>query len=313
MARGPGGIEITVLEEDGLTYSRGVLVLKHAQALYGLDEKVVNRTGVDAEALPLPDGFRTFSDLPGIGAKTVLFVGTRAIREFSYPDIRKFAYKALCSVASAEPQASEIALTLHGVGYGLDEVECFEAEVGGILDAIASEDIPRGLETVTFLEVNHGRAKRMRDALPSLLDPKTADPAAGASNGASKRAHAFVAMPFDKAFSDLFHYGFSSAVRASGLLCERIDQQGFTGDVLQRMKDQIRTAKLVVADLTGGNANVFLEVGFAWGNEVPTVLVCADGTKAKFDVQGQKTVYYKSIMDLEEKLKTELRDVLAGL
>src|SRR3954465_8442996 len=99
--------------------------------------------------------------------------------------------------------------------------------------------------------------------------PQGAGPAAGGSDGPSNRAHAFVAMPFDESFSDLFHYGLSSAVRANGLLCERIDQQGFTGDILQRMKDQIRTAKLVVADLTGGNANVFLEVGYAWGKNVP--------------------------------------------
>ena len=125
--------------------------------------------------------------------------------------------------------------------------------------------------------------------------------------------HAFVAMPFDAAFSDLFHYGISNAVRKNGLLCERIDQQAFTGDILQRLKDQIETAKLVIADLTTGNANVFLEIGFAWGNGIPTVLICREGEPLRFDVQSQKCLFYENIRDLEEKLRKEIHSLVPTL
>lgn len=322
------GIEIRILDEDALAYSVEVLVLKHAQASYGLDEQVVGRIGMPTQQLPIPGGYRMFREPSGVAAGAVMFIGVKPLREFSYPDIREFGYKALCSVASAVPHATEVALTLHGVGYGLDEVACFEAIVAGLLDAVRDDDIPRGLRVITFLELNAGRAARMRRQLEALTGsgtesavfPRTPDGSERAAPGSERlrdvarrgvtEEHAFVAMPFDAAFSDLFHYGLSSAVRAAGLLCERIDQEAFTGDILTRLKDQIRRARIVIADLTGANANVVLEVGFAWGSGVPTVLVCREGSPLKFDVRGQRCLYYTSIHDLETKLKAELDALL---
>lgn len=319
-------IEFRVLEQDGVSYAVDVLVLKHAQALYGLDARVVANTGIERASLPAAGAYRKFAGLPGIAAQTVLFVGTRPKGEFSYSDCRQFGYKALGSVKSALTNASEVALTLHGTGYGLDEVECFDAEIAGLLDAIESRDFPRSVRTVTFLEIDPGRAARMRKRLVTLLGPEsTVNLGAEAASSVTRstretlrtvgesRAHAFVAMPFDESFSDVFHYGLANAVRANGLLCERIDKQAFVGDILQRLKDQIRGAKVVIADVTDANANVFLEVGFAWGHEVPTVFVCQEGAPLEFDIQGQRCIYYGSIRDLEEKLGTELAEILPRL
>ena len=314
-------IEFRVLEQDGLSYAVDVLVLKHAQALYGLDARVVARTGVDRASLPAAGAYRQFAGLQGIAAQTVVFVGTRPKSEFSYSDCRQFGSMALASVKSTN--ASEVALTLHGIGYGLDEVECFDAEVAGLLDAIESDDVPSSVRTITFLEIDAGRAARVRKRLVTLLGPEStvnlgAEAAWSVTRGTLRtvgesRAHAFVAMPFDESFSDVFHYGLANAVRANGLLCERIDKQAFVGDILQRLKDQIRGAKVVIADVTDANANVFLEVGFAWGHEVPTVFVCQEGNPLEFDIQGQRCIYYGSIRDLEEKLGTELAEILPRL
>jgi hypothetical protein len=322
------GLDIQIVEDDGLSFGTDVLVLKHAQALYGLDAQVVERLGFDHDLLPPPGGYRVVRKPTGVGAKAVLFVGVRPIREFSYTDVRAFGHKALSSVASGFPNAVHIALTLHGVGYGLDEVECFDAEIAGIVDALQAHDYPRSLRTISVLEINPGRAARMITQLESLLETgpgvirdslgPTSEAlggerlrSAGADLGA--RSHAFVAMPFDPTFSDTFHYGISPAVRVNGLLCERIDRQAFVGDILQRLKDQIEGAELVVADLTGANPNVFLEIGFAWGNGVPTVLLCREGEALKFDVQSQRCLFYGSIRELEEKLSAEVRELLVTL
>ena len=115
----PGDVEIRILETDAMSFETDVLVLKHAQDLYGLDAQVVKAAHIDTAELPLPDGFRVIRDPTGVAEDGLLFVGVQPIRKFSYADIRRFGYKALCSVASAFPRAGDIALTLHGVGYVL--------------------------------------------------------------------------------------------------------------------------------------------------------------------------------------------------
>ena len=67
-------------------------------------------------------------------------------------------------------------------------------------------------------------------------------------------------------------------MRSAGFLCERADLSAFTGDVMDWVRNRIKTAKLVIADLTEANPNVYLEVGYAWGCEVPTVLLTKDTT-----------------------------------
>ena len=75
----------------------------------------------------------------------------------------------------------------------------------------------------------------------------------------------FVAMPFAEEFEDVYEFGIYEPVRKCGYICERVDETHFAGDILQRIKDRIQAAKFVLADLTGGRPNVYLEVGYAWG------------------------------------------------
>jgi len=175
-----------------------------------------------------------------------------------------------------------------------DESECFEAEVAGILDAIRDGDVPRALEEVAIIELAPGRAKRLHDRL-AVSFPAGATVTVGLSgsgcsrSGASGENSDLSALnrrsehmpssqcPFAPDHDDLFHYGISAAIHNAGLLCERIDQQVFTGDILGRLKRQIATARVVVADLSGASANVYLEVGFAWGIERSHGLVMPRG------------------------------------
>jgi hypothetical protein len=114
-------------------------------------------------------------------------------------------------------------------------------------------------------------------------------------------------MPFAEEMDDVFHYGIQGAVNAAGLLCERADLSTFTGDVIDWVKRRISSATLVVADLSSANPNVYLEVGYAWGCRVPTVLLARDANDLKFDVMSQRCILYKSIKSLEEALRRELQ------
>jgi hypothetical protein len=105
--------------------------------------------------------------------------------------------------------------------------------------------------------------------------------------------------------------GIQQAVDSAGYLCERGDLATFTGDVIAWVKERIDTASLLVADLSTANPNVYLEVGYAWGKGIPTVLLAAEAADFRFDVKGQRCLLYKSIRTLEELLTRELRNLRA--
>jgi hypothetical protein len=130
--------------------------------------------------------------------------------------------------------------------------------------------------------------------------------AAAPSHQRSAQLSAFVAMPFSKEFEDIYYYGIQRAADASGFMCDRVDQVSFIGDELESIKRRIRSSAVVVADLSGANPNVYLELGFAWGASIPTVLIVQDVRDLHFDVRGQRYLEYTSIRVLEERLTAEL-------
>ena len=323
-------ISIVVEQGDALGFHADVLVLKYADALHGVDRAAVQSltAGVpDIQArLPKPGGFYITPPTDAVGASRVLFVGVGPLRQFGYGEIRRFGRKALEALAGEMPRAGHVALTIHGPGYGLDESEAFASEVAGLLDAIGSGDVPIALTTVTIVEQDAGRARRLKTLLDQLLPagrpgspssasrPLTEVPDRLRSVGydSQSKPHVFVAMPFADEMDDVFHYGIQGAVNAAGFLCERADLSTFTGDVMEWVKTRISSAKLVVADLSDANPNVYLEVGYAWGCGRPTVLLVKDTSQLKFDVKGQRCLVYKKIKDLETSLRSEL-DGLKGV
>src|SRR5258708_29835158 len=61
-------------------------------------------------------------------------------------------------------------MTLHGVGYGLDEAEACLAEFKGFVAAIQSGNVPPAIERISIVERNRGRVQRLRQALDKYLE-----------------------------------------------------------------------------------------------------------------------------------------------
>ena len=72
-----------------------------------------------------------------------------------------------------------------------------------------------------------------------------------------------VLMPFKKEFNDTYTFGIRGAADDVGAYAERIDEQIFQEGILDRVFNQINKADVIVADMTGQNANVFYGVGYA--------------------------------------------------
>jgi hypothetical protein len=318
-------IPIKVVNNDAFAINADVLVLKHAQATMGVDHIAVNRlsklhTNLRS-SLPEYGKFLQVDSFGTIGVKEVLFVGVEQIFEFRYQNIREFAHRALAHLAKSSPQVETVCFTLHGGGYGLDEIEAFESEIAGIVDALSQGEFPQSLKEIIIVELQKSLAEQLNQSLKELfpqgvviinkgnlaeMNSPSSSRLREAGFSSETKPLVFVAMPFDKKMNDVFHYGIRGAVNNAGYLCERVDEAHFTGDVMERVKLRIRQADLVLADLTQANANVYLEVGYAWGCEKQTVLLVQDANELKFDVKAQRCLIYSGIKELEEMLHKEL-------
>jgi hypothetical protein len=63
------------------------------------------------------------------------------------------------------------------------------------------------------------------------------------------------------------------------------------GDITARIHRELRTAEMVVADLTEGNTNVAYELGIRHALGRPYVLVCRSDTQPPFDLRNLSTVF----------------------
>ncbi|MEX2228899.1 MAG: hypothetical protein WEB13_04590 [Dehalococcoidia bacterium] len=153
------------------------------------------------------------------------------------------------------------------------------------------------------------RPRTKREADPDRADSLGRDDAwlERAGYATEAKRHILVAMPFHDSFKDLYHYGIENAARAAGYVCERADFATFTGDVMAWVRARIASASLVIAEISDANPNVYLEVGYAWGVGVPTVLIARKDAEIRFDIQGERRLPYGSIQELEELLTSELR------
>ncbi len=123
----------------------------------------------------------------------------------------------------------------------------------------------------------------------------------------SPKAFCFVLMPFENAFDDVYQIGIKEAATKAGAYCERVDEQIFHDSILERIYNQIAKADIVVADMTGRNANVFYEVGYAHALGKRTILLTRTADDIPFDLKHfPHIVYGNSITGLRDELRVRI-------
>jgi hypothetical protein len=118
----------------------------------------------------------------------------------------------------------------------------------------------------------------------------------------------FVLMPFDEKLDDTYKFGIKGAAEDAGAYAERLDEQIFNEGMLERIFNQINKADVVVADMTGRNANVFYEVGYAHALGKSIILLTQSADDIPFDLKHQQhLVYDGSIIKLKTMLSSKIK------
>lgn len=128
----------------------------------------------------------------------------------------------------------------------------------------------------------------------------------------------FVVMPFAKPIGDYYEKVYQVAIKNSGLQPVRADSEIFgAGKIIDQIWSGINQAKVLIADLTGRNPNVFYELGLAHALGKPVVLVCSNENDVPFDLKHIRVIYYdqtdpfwgvKLIDKISENILSALKD-----
>ncbi|MEN6430414.1 MAG: Hsp70 family protein [Coriobacteriales bacterium] len=124
----------------------------------------------------------------------------------------------------------------------------------------------------------------------------------------------FVLMPFNEKFRSVYEGPIRSSVAKVGLRCERADEihgvQMITWDIWER----INRARVLIAELTDRNSNVFYELGLAHALSKDVLLLTQSMDHVPFDLKGIRCIVYdpapSGLADLSEKLEATLSSVM---
>jgi hypothetical protein len=103
----------------------------------------------------------------------------------------------------------------------------------------------------------------------------------------------FVMMPFADPVGGYYKSLYEPAIEKAKLRAIRADADIYgTGKIVDQIWDGITSARVLVAELTGRNANVLYELGIAHALRKPVVLVCSNEDDVPFDLRHVRVIYY---------------------
>jgi hypothetical protein len=169
----------------------------------------------------------------------------------------------------------------------------------GIDDSLIS-----GFKEIFLSLLNYAQLKEDKENKTRILDVKIPD-----SQSVAKKATdisklekglkvkpddaCFVMMPFAEPIGNYYKLIYEPAIRKTGLQPLRADNEIFgTGKIIDQIWKGINGSKILIAELTNRNPNVFYELGLAHALNKPVVLVSSNQDDVPFDLQHIRVIYY---------------------
>ena len=104
---------------------------------------------------------------------------------------------------------------------------------------------------------------------------------------------AFVLMPFSVELKPIYEHHIKKTVSQLKLRIGRADDFFGTGSIMKDVWSAIHAARIVIADCTGRNPNVFYEIGLAHAIGRDTILISQSIDDVPFDLRHLRVILYK--------------------
>ncbi len=119
---------------------------------------------------------------------------------------------------------------------------------------------------------------------------------------------AFVIMPFDEAFDDIYNIGIKETAKQLEVRAYRLDEELFEEGMLEKIYSEIENADFIIADLSNKNPNVFYELGYAHAIGKLCILTTQSAENIPFDLKHKRHIVYgNKISYLKEQLLVNVK------
>jgi hypothetical protein len=127
----------------------------------------------------------------------------------------------------------------------------------------------------------------------------------------------FTIMPYGEWQDYYYETIYTPAIKASGLTPRRADDVYRPSAITHDIWVLTRQAKIILADLSGKNPNVFYELGLGHALAKPAILVTDSKEDIPFDLRSLRVIVYDTNHPawgqiLQETIQTAIREVLAS-
>lgn len=124
---------------------------------------------------------------------------------------------------------------------------------------------------------------------------------------------AFVLMPFDDDFNNVYDGLIQPALEEAGFQVTRADLSINQQQILKDIVNGLSTADLVVVDVTGLNGNVMYELGLAHAMGRRTVMITRNIDELPFDLRSYRANEYSVDFVEAPKLRARLTEIARGV
>ena len=135
---------------------------------------------------------------------------------------------------------------------------------------------------------------------------------------ANREKNVFVIMPFSatenhsaEEWLEIYENLFVPAVEACGFACERAVPR--TGSLISSIIESLHSARIVLADVTDHNPNVFYELGVRHSLSTRTIIACQDADQIPSDLRGNWSLVYSTSLSGATKFKHDMERIIEEL
>lgn len=136
----------------------------------------------------------------------------------------------------------------------------------------------------------------------------------------SEKRKCFIIQPLADKYKKRCEETYKPAIEKAGMAPYRVDEDyNATKLKIQVIMEEIEKSAVCLAEISEDNPNVWYELGFADGHNIPVVLICEKDKRDKlpFDVNQRDTYFYGTDSQgdwekLQEEIEKRLRKAVSG-